>query len=268
MDAAEEDGRPEERDCVERERIRPLQELDEHAADRVAGQERERAAAVDQRVRGDVVLARDEHLEERAVRHVEEDAERPGGERDDVEVAPAEVAERVGDRHGQDHEPARDVGREHHDAPVPEPVHPGPRVEGEEQVRDERDRGEEAHLARCRAEREHGGERQREQADLVADQRHGLPDEVAAEVPVALQEGRQHRPRTLVDRRGLAVQHRAHLAGELVGAERLLEERDPGLEHAVAVDRGVGVAGDVEHLGAGARVRRRAPPRRGRSSRA
>src|SRR5579884_3509711 len=46
----------------------------------------------------------------------------------------------------------------------------------------------------------------------------------------------------LLDGCGRRVQHLAHLRGEVVRAERLLQERDPRLEHAVVVDRRVGVS--------------------------
>ena len=110
----QEERRPEKRDGVGPERVRPAEQLDEQAADAVAGQERERAAAVDERVRLDVVLARHEHLDHRAVRDVEEDAQRPGQEGDDVELRPGQVAERVGDRDRADQQRPADVGREHH----------------------------------------------------------------------------------------------------------------------------------------------------------
>src|SRR4051794_35918856 len=56
---------------------------------------------------------------------------------------------------------------------------------------------------------------------------------------------------SLVDRDGGAVEDDAHPARKVVGAERLLQERDPRLEHTVMTDRRVGVAGDVEHERAG-----------------
>jgi hypothetical protein len=48
VDPGEEQRRPEVRHRVDRERVRPLEELDEHATDARAGEERERAAAVRQ----------------------------------------------------------------------------------------------------------------------------------------------------------------------------------------------------------------------------
>ena len=159
----------------------------------VAGDERERAAAVDQRVRGHVVGALDDQLEERPVGDEEEDVERAGEERDDVQLRPRQMPDRVGDRHRRDQQAAPDVGRDHHLAPAAAPVDPHARVQREDQVRHERGGEQRAHLRRRRVECEDGGQWQRDQRDLVADQRHRLPDEVAAEVRVLAQERRQHR---------------------------------------------------------------------------
>ena len=174
------------------ERVRPAQQLDEHAADAVAGEERERAAAVDERVRLHVVLARHEHLDHRAVRDVEEDAQRSRQERDDVELRPGQVAERVGDRDRADQQRPADVGREHHVPAAAAAVDPGAGVQGEDQVRDQVGRRQRAHLARGRVEGQDGGQRQRDRRDLVAEQRNRLPDEETAKVGVGAEERRQH----------------------------------------------------------------------------
>ena len=60
-----------------------VSELHQHAADARPAHVRERAAAVQERFALDEALARDERDEERAVRDVEEDGERPDEERDD-----------------------------------------------------------------------------------------------------------------------------------------------------------------------------------------
>src|SRR5258708_7602922 len=49
----------------------------------------------------------------------------------------------------------------------------------------------------------------------------------------------------------LAVEHLPHLAGQAVRHEGLLEERDAGVQHALAYHRIVGIARRVEHLHAG-----------------
>ena len=51
-----------------------------------------------------------------------------------------------------------------------------------------------------------------------------------------------------VDGDGSFVEQHAHLARQVVRAERLLQERNPRLEDAVVADRRVGVTGGVEDL--------------------
>ena len=160
---------------------------------------------------------------------------------------------------------AADVGDEHHLPTAGAPVDPAAGVEREDEVRDERDRRQCAHLPGGRVEREHRRQRKCDQRDLVADERYRLADEVAAEVRVLAEQRRQHRRQTsrtwfpqgtqVQDSHGqtfnwrrYAVEHLAHLARQAVGVERLLQERDARLEHAVVSDRRVGVAGDVEHV--------------------
>ena len=53
----QEQGRPDERERVDDERDRRLEELDEHAGDRGPADARQRSAAVEERVRLDVLLA-------------------------------------------------------------------------------------------------------------------------------------------------------------------------------------------------------------------
>ena len=70
------------------------------------------------------------------------------------------------------------------------PVDPSPRVEREEEVRCELGGDEISHLGGARVEREDGDERQRDQADLVAEQRDRLAEPEAPEARVLAQEGR------------------------------------------------------------------------------
>src|ERR1041384_6081734 len=64
----------------------PGERLDEGAAEARAAHEREGAAAVEERVRLEVALTRDERHEQRRVRDEEEHAQRPDQEADDVEL--------------------------------------------------------------------------------------------------------------------------------------------------------------------------------------
>ena len=152
---AQEERRPEEREAVERERVRAFEQCDERPAEAVADEERERAAAVHEAVRLDVVVTREHGLEQRAERHVEEHAQRAGAEGDDVELRPGEVAERVRDRDGDDQQRAQDVRRQHQLPSAAPPVDPGPGVQGEEQVGDQIERRQHAHLPGRRVEGEH-----------------------------------------------------------------------------------------------------------------
>ena len=159
------------------------------AADARPGDVRERPAAVHDRVALDEALAGHERDEQRAVRDVEEHAQRPHQERDDEHVRDRQRVERVGERERGDQERAADVGRDHRLPPAAAAVDPGAGVEREEEVRRELGRDEVAHLGRVRVEHEHGDERQRDQADLVADERDGLPEPEAPEARFSRRRG-------------------------------------------------------------------------------
>jgi len=75
------------------------------------------------------VLARHDHLEERPVRDEEEDAERAGQERHDIELRPGKLAEGVGEWDRRDAEAAQDVRRQHHLPAAAATVDPGARVQ-------------------------------------------------------------------------------------------------------------------------------------------
>ena len=66
-------------------------------------------------------------------------------------------------------------------------------MEREEQVRHERGRAQVAHLGRARMQHENRRERQREQADLIAEQRDRLPEPETPECQVP-QRPRQRQP--------------------------------------------------------------------------
>ena len=68
-------------------------------------------------------------------------------------------------------------------------------MQGEEEVRQQLGGDEVAHLGGVRVEHEDGDERQGDQADLVAEQRHGLAEPEAPEHPALAQERRDHHGR-------------------------------------------------------------------------
>ena len=124
---------------------------------------------------------------------MEEDRQRPHQERDDEHVRERQRVERVGDRDRADQQRAAEVGRDHRLPLAGAAVGPGAGMQGEEEVRQQLGRDEIAHLRGVRVEHEDGDERERDQADLVADQRHGLAEPEAPEHPALAQERRdQH----------------------------------------------------------------------------
>jgi hypothetical protein len=82
VDSPEERAGPEERQGVEEERPRRGQRLDEEPGHRGAGDERECAAAVEQRARLDEALAGHDRLEERRVGDAEQHGHRSRDERE------------------------------------------------------------------------------------------------------------------------------------------------------------------------------------------
>ena len=123
---------------------------DEQTAELVADDERERAAAVDERVRLHVIGARHDHLDHRAVRDVEEHCQRAAQERDDVELRPAQVRRtrtRSGSTRSAGPRPTSVISITIRRPPAP--VDPGTRVQREDQVRDQVQRRQHAHLARA-----------------------------------------------------------------------------------------------------------------------
>jgi hypothetical protein len=139
---------------------------------------------VDQRVGGDVLLARNQRDEQCALRDEEQHAQRPRQEGHDVELAERQRVEQVGDGDADEEERAAEIGRDHHLPAAPAAVDPGARMQREEKVRREVCRRQVAHLRRTRVQDEHAGERHRQLGDLVAEQRDRLPGPVTAEVPI------------------------------------------------------------------------------------
>ncbi len=116
------------------------------------------------------------------MRDVEDDRERSGEERDRVELRERERVERIGDRDAREEAGSRNVGGDHEPAPPLHAFQPGACREREEEVRDERRSGQVAHLGRVGVEDEHRCERQGDERDLVAEERHGLAEPEVAEV--------------------------------------------------------------------------------------
>src|SRR5262249_5578686 len=152
-----------------------------------------------QGVRVDKALSGDECDEENAVGDGEQHAEEAGQEADDVELLHRELTEPVGDGHARDQGRPAEVGRDHRPAPAATFVHPRADVQRQE-VGQERGGRQEAHLRRGRIEDEHGDERQRDQGDLVAEQRDRLSREESAEGRVLAEERREEPPHARVMR--------------------------------------------------------------------
>ena len=121
------------------------------------------------------------------------DAQRSHQERDDDHVRERERVERVGERQIDPISAARPRSvaimmcrfRSRWSAQAPA-------WSDEEEVRHELGGDEVSHLGGAGVERQHGDERQRDQADLVAEQRDCLAEPEAAELRVLAQEGRHH----------------------------------------------------------------------------
>ncbi len=128
--------------------------------------------------------------EGRLVRHVEEDGQRPDGERDHEQGGQAERPEQSGHgRQAEDHGPGR-VGEHHHRAGPP-PVHPRARREREQQDGGLGHGEEQAQPARARVERQDGEERQGDERRVLAQLGRRLPGPETAEVGVPPQARRR-----------------------------------------------------------------------------
>src|SRR4029079_8924942 len=186
----ERQGRGEERQGVGGEGNRGREQLDERAAEARPDHARERPASLQEGIRLDVPLARHEHHEERGVEDEEEDTEQTGREADHVQLREGQHPERVRDRDAGERGGAPQIGDDHHPAAPAVAVDPRAAVQREEQVREQCDGDQVAHLGRRRVERENCDERQGDQRDLVADQRDRLAGEERPDLAVVPEQPR------------------------------------------------------------------------------
>ena len=143
--------------------------------------EREGPAPVEQCARLDEAIPWHDRLEQGRVRDPEQYGQRAGDEGHDVQLFEGQQVEHVRDRDRRDHARSTDIGSDHRPTPVPVPIDPCAGVQGEEEVRGECERRQVSHLSCIGVECEHCDERQREERDLVAEQRDGVRSPVAAE---------------------------------------------------------------------------------------
>ena len=127
-----------------------------------------------QRAALDVQLTRSDRDEDRRPRQVEPDSQGTDEEPDDVQLLDRQDPGDVGSRHAGDHDGAGKICPDHDALSSLDPFEPHADREREEQVREPRDGGQQAHVARIRVQHEDRRERQRKQRDLVADDRDRL----------------------------------------------------------------------------------------------
>ena len=184
-DAAEEQGRREERQAVDDERDRSAEDLDENARDRRPTDRGHGSAAVEERVRLDVLVAASDRREERHPGEVEDDRDRPDDERDDEQQLDAEEVGEVRRRDRKDGAGAGNV-RDDHQAPPPvDAIEPGAGDDREQQVRQQPRGREQAHLRRRGIEDQHRDDRQRQVRHLVPEHADRLPDPEQPELALA-----------------------------------------------------------------------------------
>ena len=169
-DARQEERRPDKGKRVGEECRRCTEELDEDAAEAGPGDVGEGPAAVQKRVRVDVVLALRDGDVQRHVGDVEEHRKRAREERDRVELPECERVEGVRDRDAGEEPGSRQVGGDHQPAPPLDALEPGARGQREEEMRDELRGGQVAHLRGVGVQHQHRGERQGDQRDLIAEE--------------------------------------------------------------------------------------------------
>ena len=99
------------------------------------------------------------------------------------------------ERHERDHAGTDEVGDDHQAAPPRDAIQPDAGRQREQEVRQEPDRREQAHLRRVGVENEDGDDRQREERDLVAEDGDRLPEPEVPEVVLAQQRRRKPRGR-------------------------------------------------------------------------
>ena len=156
----------------------------------------ERPAAVEQRVRLDVLVRPHQRDDHGGVGDEEQHVERADDERDDVELDERQLPQRVGDRQAEHRGAADPVGHEHRGAAPAAAVDRRTGDQREQQARHQAHRGEQAELLRAGVQHQDGGERDRQYRDLVAEQRDRLALEEQPEVPLPQQLGHLHGVRT------------------------------------------------------------------------
>ena len=193
-DPAQDERGAEERQRVRDDRERCGEHLHQQAADARSAHVRQRPAAVDQRLPVQVPFRRDDRHEQRRVRHVEQDAQRPGAERDQVQLRHRQHVQRVADRDGGEQRGPAQVGADHRAPPPAAPVGPRAEVQPEQQAGQPFERGQVPHLGRLRVQHDDRRERQRDPRDLVAEHRDRRRAPVPPEHPLPQQRGHDPAP--------------------------------------------------------------------------
>ena len=229
LDPVQEERRAEEGQGVRGDRERRAQRLHEQAAQARAADEGEGAARVHQRRALHVLAGGHDGHRDRAVAGSEQGACHPRPERDAVQLGQREHVQCVADRDAGEQGRAADIGGDHENPAAAEPVSPGPGVHAEQQARQPDGGGEEAHLSGTRVQHEHGGERQRDRADLIPEHRDGLRAPVAPERPLAQQRGNQRGQPRAAGRRRFGRCFRFRGSAHRPGSSRSrAPERSPG----------------------------------------
>ena len=118
-----------------------------------------------------LALRRDDRDEQRPVRHVESNAQRPGRERDQVQLGQRQRVQRVTNGDGGEQRGPSQVGGDHRQPAPSVPVGEGPDRQPEQQAGQPLERGQVPHLGRGRVQREHRRQRQRDPGDLIPEHR-------------------------------------------------------------------------------------------------
>jgi hypothetical protein len=98
---------------------------------------------------------------------------------------------RRGDRDAGDERCTSEVSRDHQSPTSPNAIEPDAGRQGEEQVREQADRGQRPHLRGVGAQRQDRDQRQPELRDLVAEDRDRLADPEPPEVGRVVEERRE-----------------------------------------------------------------------------
>jgi len=176
-DEEHEERRYDERDRVEEDRDRRGDDPDEVAGDARPSDLRGRLADLELRVALDELVALDDRRQVALVGDIEEHRQRSRDEGHDIELPDRQGAEQVGDRDRDEGEGPAQVARDH-DRAAAEAIDPRPGRQREQDERQELDRAEQREREWLDLEDERRGERDRERADLRAEDadRLGRPD--------------------------------------------------------------------------------------------